>query len=148
MHIEEKLYQQIRKVMPFATCDIVVVWEGKFLLLERLGYHTGSWSVPGGHINKGETCRAAAVRELQEETGISINENKLVELGVEDFISEYKHTLTVIFLVEVSKGDVHLNSEHSRYMWVTMDKLPSPVSPFTIKELRRGYDYLKDTISS
>ena len=34
---------------------------------------TGKWSTPGGHVDKGETPREAAARELKEETGIKID---------------------------------------------------------------------------
>lgn len=41
------------------------------LLIERgKGALKGFWSLPGGHIEPGETARAAALREVREETGI------------------------------------------------------------------------------
>jgi 8-oxo-dGTP diphosphatase len=41
------------------------------LLVERgKGPSRGIWSLPGGHIEAGETARAAALRELHEETGV------------------------------------------------------------------------------
>lgn len=51
---------------------VVVVWQGdKFLLtLRAKPPHAGAWGLPGGALNLGETASAAAVREVQEETGI------------------------------------------------------------------------------
>ena len=41
------------------------------LLIERAkGALAGYWSLPGGHIEPGETARAAALREVREETGV------------------------------------------------------------------------------
>lgn len=48
------------------------VWrDGRVLLIERAKPPIGMWSLPGGHVEPGETAAAAALRELQEETGLS-----------------------------------------------------------------------------
>lgn len=48
-------------------------------------FRRGSWDLPKGKIDKGETKEAAAIREVQEETGLGV-----VELG--DFLLETNHT--------------------------------------------------------
>ena len=48
------------------------VWrDGRVLLIERAKPPVGLWSLPGGHVEFGETARAAALRELREETGVA-----------------------------------------------------------------------------
>lgn len=54
-----------------AAVGCVIVKDGKILLVKR-GYppREGMWAIPGGVIEVGESIAEAAVRELEEETGI------------------------------------------------------------------------------
>jgi ADP-ribose pyrophosphatase YjhB (NUDIX family) len=58
---------------------IVVDERGRLLLIKR-GHEPGAglWSLPGGRIEPGETDNEALVRELREETGLTVKPGKLV----------------------------------------------------------------------
>ncbi|MGH9413546.1 MAG: NUDIX hydrolase [Terriglobales bacterium] len=58
----------------------VVVRRGDELLLVERGHEplAGMWSVPGGAVELGETTRAAAAREVEEETGIAVEIGRLL----------------------------------------------------------------------
>jgi ADP-ribose pyrophosphatase YjhB (NUDIX family) len=60
---------------PFVGIGIVVI-KGDRVLLCRRGKppNVGSWTLPGGAQDVGETCEAAARRELLEETGLTVGE--------------------------------------------------------------------------
>ena len=60
----------------------VVVLRGEEVLLVRRGTppRLGQWSLPGGRIEFGETVEAAALRELQEETGVKAQLLGLIEV--------------------------------------------------------------------
>lgn len=60
----------------------VIVLSGTHVLLIRRGTppNLGAWSLPGGRIQPGETARAAAIREVQEETGLEVRLSGLVEV--------------------------------------------------------------------
>lgn len=72
------------------TADVVLLHassEGELqvlLIQRRWDPYAGLWALPGGHVDRGETARHAAVRELAEETGIHVAETSLVEIGVFD----------------------------------------------------------------
>ena len=59
----------------------VLVWQDGSLLLVQPSYRR--WlTVPGGHVSRREEPRAAAARELQEEVGVRVPADALVNLGV------------------------------------------------------------------
>lgn len=60
----------------------VIVLSGQQVLLIRRGTppNMGAWSLPGGRIQPGETARAAAIREVREETGLDIRLRGLVDV--------------------------------------------------------------------
>lgn len=59
----------------------VIVWDGKKFIL---GHATNAkhWDIPKGKIEPNEVAIAAAVRELEEETGIKVDYRKLMHIGV------------------------------------------------------------------
>lgn len=59
-------------IWPRAAASAAIFRNREVLLVERAkGASAGLWSLPGGHIEPGETAAAAALRELAEETGVA-----------------------------------------------------------------------------
>jgi len=71
--IPNALYRQIVEVMPILCVDLVIVYEGKYLLVKRKNEPAkGLWWVPGGCVRKGETIEKAARRKAKEEIGVQV----------------------------------------------------------------------------
>ena len=66
------------------TADCVVVRHRAEVLLVRRGNepYTGCWALPGGFMEMDETIEHCAVRELQEETGLTVGEGQLRLIGI------------------------------------------------------------------
>jgi len=54
-----------------------------------------------GHVSPGETYKQTAIRETQEELGIEINENELIEIGKLPFTVENQSEIVVVFVVKM-----------------------------------------------
>ena len=65
-----------------------LVLRGESVLLVRIsgrGFHTGSWALPGGGVDHGESPRTALVREIREECGVDAAVGELVAVHDEHF---------------------------------------------------------------
>jgi 8-oxo-dGTP diphosphatase len=89
------------------------------LLRKRDGKYKGQWSGPGGHMERSETPRAAAERELMEETGLCFD--KLG--GQEKEVLEHDNK-TKIYMLKINRiKPVKLSEEHDKYEWVKFKDL-------------------------
>ena len=100
--------------------------EGLCLVLHRGNTHPlfpGHIDFPGGEVEPKETPEAAVMREIQEETGLLIDPNKLKKL----FAKQYQQTTHVLFEAKLAEPDakVALSWEHKSYRWITPEELKS-----------------------
>lgn len=111
------------------TADVVVTTtDGYVLLIERRwDPFKGQWALPGGHVDPGETSRAAAARELAEETGVYATPEELEQVGVFDrpdrdprgrYVT-VAYRLTVIPGTSFEAGDDAANAQ-----WWPLNALP------------------------
>ena len=96
--------------------------EGKNKLFLLLHYPSGHWDFVKGKMEKGETTHETAIRETQEETGIT--EITFVENFEEWIEYSFKHKgelvqkKVVFFLAETKTKEVKISHEHSGYTWI------------------------------
>ena len=67
------------------------------LLYSSLTCDPGTWALPGGHLEFGESFEACAAREVAEETGLQLNDGSIRFLTVTNDVmaSDHKHYVTV-----------------------------------------------------
>lgn len=101
----------------------------RYLFLLRDGAkYAGTWALAGGKINAGERVVEALYREVTEETGFDLSQNKTIP--IETFTSENKKFLYYTFVVSVDDEFVPvLNDEHRGYCWVFLEDHPRPLHP-------------------
>lgn len=103
--------------------------ERQYLLLKRVTSHGGFWQSVTGSLEEGETHAEAAVREVHEETGITLREDELIALNVINVFEiapqwrgKYAPGVTrneeVCFALKVNKCEVRVDPrEHEQYIW-------------------------------
>lgn len=108
----------------------VFVWkDNKFLMGKRIGAHgENTWSLPGGHIEVGETPVQAAQRETLEEAGLGIKNIKFLTY-TNDLFTENKHYITLWFEADWASGRPTINEPDKwiEQTWVNKNDLPSPL---------------------
>ena len=81
---------------PLVGVGVIIVDEGRLLLLKRKSVHgAGTWSTPGGHLEFRESPDACAIREVKEETGVSIGHVHFIAITNDDFAASGKHYVTI-----------------------------------------------------
>lgn len=108
---------------------------GGRVMLVRHGYAPG-WHLPGGAVDVGESARAAAIRELEEETGvIAEGEPRLVGVHFNPAFGGRDHV--VVYAVErFRRGpEPAPNREIAERGWFAPGGLPEGVTPATLRRL-------------
>ena len=138
--IEKSQYQEIQRIMPIPCVDLLVVNQGRLLLMLRKDEPAKNhWFTPGGRILKNEKIDEAAKRVLLTETGLT--PVKIERKGVMSHIYPNIHTVTVFYLVEVDSNCIILDEQHSDYKWITdNDETLHPFVKHMIKESNIFHD--------
>ena len=104
-------------------------------LIARTTKWRGSWGVPGGKVEWGETLEAATVREFREEVGLALPELKYAQTQQAVLSPEFHkpaHMLLIDFLARADSEDVTPNEEIAEWAWVTLaDALSYPLNSYT-----------------
>lgn len=106
---------------------IVINTEGQVLLQRRRD--NNAWGFPGGAMELGESAEEAAIREVQEETGLTIVVEKLIGVYTKYFDKypngDEAQTITFFYQGFISKGElISSNEESAELQFFNLDKVP------------------------
>ena len=100
---------------------LCLVHQGELLLLQnRVKPDWHGWTMPGGHIEPGESIVDAVIREMQEETGLTVLHPKLC--GVKQFPIKEGRYLVFLFETEEFEGQL-LSSGEGPMEWIERSRL-------------------------
>jgi len=111
---------------PRLAVDGVIEIDGRVLTVIRgqppfLGMH----ALPGGGVELGETCEAAILREVLEETGLQAKVDQLVGVYSDPARDPRGHTVSIAYALRVESGVLHAGSDAAGAEFVDPRRLPS-----------------------
>jgi 8-oxo-dGTP diphosphatase len=115
---------------PAVTADIIILKNNNdkqfVLLIERKHPpFEGMWALPGGFLNMDETLEEAALRELQEETGITGVKLKQFHTFSKVDRDPRHRTITTVFIGYTDENiSIEAGDDAAKAQWFLMEKLP------------------------
>jgi len=123
---------------PQVGVAVLVLRDGRVLMGQRLGaLGTGTWALPGGHLEFGESFEQCARREVREETGLEL---LAVEQGpCTSQVFEGRHYVTIFMQAQSAPGEPSAREPAACAGWHWFDwaALPAPLFP-SLRSLREA----------
>jgi 8-oxo-dGTP diphosphatase len=97
----------------------------------------GTWTMPGGKLEYGETFEEGAAREVKEETSLTVKNLRVI--GLNNDLNEFAHFVTVGLLANDWSGSVQTMEpdEITEWRWFDLDKLPAKIYPPSAKFIEK-----------
>ena len=115
--------------METELCNMCMITDpkGRVLVQERLPKPSNAWSgltFPGGHVEPGETVVASVIREVREETGLTITD--VAPAGYIQWYNPERQSQYFVFLFKTSSYSGELKgSAEGDVKWMTLDEMLS-----------------------
>ncbi len=122
---------------PLLTVDCIIRDSEDRVLLVKRRFPPPGWALPGGFVDKGETVEQAVIREVEEETSLSLRDVKQFRVYSEPSRDQRHHVVSVVFTGESgdrpSAGD---DAAEARFF--SLNALPEPLA-FDHAEILNDY---------
>lgn len=128
-----------------AVSAVVLDDDGRVLLGQRSD--NGRWAVVSGILEPGEEPAHAAVREVEEETGVTAEVVALTAVTPSEVVTygngDRAQYLDVCFWCRATGGTARVGDDESTDVgWFSPDALPQPMNPSSLDRIRHTLDYV------
>jgi len=89
----------------------------------------GTWTMPGGKLEFGESFEDGAKREVLEETGVDISSEKIEIISLSNDMVPDAHFVTIGIICHSFNGEPQVTEpdEITQWKWFSLDELPTPL---------------------
>ncbi|NHB68023.1 nucleotide triphosphate diphosphatase NUDT15 [Perlabentimonas gracilis] len=110
--------------------------EGQILVGKRKGSHSPLYSIPGGHLELGETFEEAATKEIFEETGLQIFSPSVIAItnNLRTYRNEKVHYVSIILYANQFQGTPTIMEKDKCELWIWVEPLKVPKPHFDASE--------------
>lgn len=123
----------------------------EILIGKRKGTHSPYFSIPGGHLENGETFEEAAKKEIFEETGLRIHNPRVICVtnNMKTFKNEGKHYISVNLYTNEFEGKLEVKEKDKceSWEWYSPTEIPRPhfdASEFAIECFLQDKFYIEN----
>ena len=105
---------EIEKVIFMNMC-MIYDGKGNVLALDKVGKSYSGTTFPGGHVEPGETFKESVIREIREETGLTIRDPKLT--GIYHWMTGDVRNVGFLYKTDRFEGEL-ISSEEGNVYWI------------------------------
>jgi 8-oxo-dGTP pyrophosphatase MutT (NUDIX family) len=130
-HIQVKRQNSLEK-RENVDIAVVVLRDGNFVLIGRRR-RNNKWGLPGGRTENGEDAKTAALRELEEETGLKLKDQDLMLAGIRKTKGGGENKRVHVFMAQYPGGvattEEDPDEEFTKWRWVRCEdgQLPDEI---------------------
>lgn len=122
--VREQLTDELGQVTPKVGANAAIFdSDGQILLMKRAG--SGTWCLPGGAVELSESPEEAAVREVREETGLTVEVVELVDAYRRTPQPTFPHHSVILtYLCDAQEGELQLSPEGDALRYWSLEEVP------------------------
>ncbi|NQS97993.1 MAG: NUDIX hydrolase [candidate division Zixibacteria bacterium] len=126
---------------PIPTVDIIIRYNGKFVLIKR-GEPPYGLALPGGYVEYGETLETAAAREAYEETGLELENIQQFKAYSDPNRDARQHNISIVFHAD-GLGTPQVGSDAREVILIAPDEIDKLELAFDHKIILTEYLKIK-----
>ena len=110
------------KITKCILSNMCMVYKGeRILVIDRVKSDWPGLSFPGGHVEKGETLEESVIREIKEETGLTLHSVKFCAIKEWDWGDNVRY-LGLLYKSDDFSGEIK-SSEEGKVFWINKSEI-------------------------